>query len=142
VLGAVFLVASIDKILDTNGFITSILNYKVIGSTFATLTATFLPWLELFCGVCLILGIYPRASSILISIMLFAFTILVASALIRGLDISCGCFSQDPSAEKIGYQKIAENLILLALGLYLIVTKDYGPSVSNFMLGSITTEYY
>jgi len=82
--------------------------------------------LELLCGLSLILGLYPRGSELLITAMLVGFTLLIASALLRGLDISCGCFSQDPIVSKIGYQKIAENcgLILLSMWLLLIRNQD------------------
>ena len=123
-LGGLFIVASLDKIVDPYAFTTSILNYKVIDSTFATATATFLPWLELLCGIGLILGLYPRGSLLLITAMLIVFTILVASALFRGFDISCGCFSQDPNASKIGYQKILENCGMIVLGIYLMFAKN------------------
>jgi hypothetical protein len=56
--------------------------------------------------------------------MLVGFTILVFSALSRGLDISCGCFSQDPHVNKIGYQKIAENFGLIILSLWLLFVKN------------------
>lgn len=131
-LGTVFIVASIDKIANTNNFITSILNYKIVDITLATVAATFLPPLELLTGICLILGIYPKASSIIITSLLFIFTIFVISALVRGLDISCGCFSQDPNVDRIGYKKIIENFVLMIIGGYLIIVKQYGPSLYDF----------
>jgi hypothetical protein len=54
------------------------------------------------------------------------FTILIVSALIRGLDISCGCFTQDPNAEKIGYRKILENVGFILMGVYLVFAKVEG----------------
>ena len=106
-LGGIFVISSLDKLADPGAFTLSILNYKVIGYTLAALTATILPSLELLCGLSLILGLYPRTSALLITLMLIVFTILVISALLRGLDISCGCFSQDPGVSKIGYGKIS-----------------------------------
>lgn len=131
-LGGLFVVASLDKITNTHAFIVSILNYKVIGITLATLTATILPWLELLCGLGLILGLYPRGSALLLTAMLLAFTLLVASALFRGLDISCGCFTQDPNADKIGYRKILENCGMMLVGIYLMFTREKGLTWINF----------
>jgi putative oxidoreductase len=123
-LGALFIVASLDKITDVNAFAASILNYKIVDASLATLAATILPWLELFCGLGLIVGIFPKTSAFLITAMLVAFTALVASALIRGLDISCGCFTQDPHAGRIGLQKILENCGMIVLGLYSMFAED------------------
>jgi putative oxidoreductase len=125
-LGGLFVVAGLDKIMDPQAFANSILLYKVVGSTLAMCTATILPALELLCGLSLIIGLYPRGCALLLTLMLVGFTILVASALVRGLDISCGCFSQDPNINKIGYQKILENcgLIILSVWLFFVPNQD------------------
>jgi uncharacterized membrane protein YphA (DoxX/SURF4 family) len=89
-------------------------------------TATVLPPLELLCGLSLILGLYPRGSTLITSVMLIVFTIMVTSALLRGLDISCGCFSQDPQVSKVGYQKIAENCGLIVISVWLLFVPNHG----------------
>jgi uncharacterized membrane protein YphA (DoxX/SURF4 family) len=124
-IGGLFITASLDKILDPNAFANSILNYKIVGSALSLLIATILPWLELLCGLGLILDLFPRTNSLIIAFLLAGFTIAVVSALIRGLDISCGCFTQDPSASKIGYQKILENIGLILLSVYLFFTSEH-----------------
>ena len=138
-LGGLFIIASLDKIADPAAFATSILNYKIVGQTLAMLIATILPSLELLCGISLILGLYPRTSALLITIMLVGFTILVASALLRGLDISCGCFTQDPNASKIGYIKILENAGMIMLGVLLLFIQNYGITITQFFSKQINT---
>ena len=55
--------------------------------------AIIMPWLELVCGVLIIVGVFLRGSAFWIGLMLLIFIIALSSALARGLDISCGCFS-------------------------------------------------
>jgi len=117
-LGGVFVIASLDKIVDPAAFAVSILNYKVVSVTPALVIATVLPWAELLCGLGLLLGLYPRGSSLLAASMLAVFTVLMGSALLRGLDISCGCFSQDPSVGRIGGARIAEDAGLFILSIF------------------------
>lgn len=124
ILGGLFIIASLDKIIDPNAFATSILNYRVIGESLSMLVATILPWLELICGLGLVFGFYARANAGIITTLLICFIILIVSALVRGLDISCGCFSQDPNVSKIGYQKILENIGLIILSIYLFYTSN------------------
>jgi uncharacterized membrane protein YphA (DoxX/SURF4 family) len=131
-LGGLFIVASLDKIADPAAFAVSILNYKIVGPTLAMVIATILPSLELLCGLSLILGLYPRTSAILITLMLVGFTILIISALLRGLDISCGCFTQDPNVSKIGYVKILENVGMIMLGVWLLFVQNYGITLTQF----------
>jgi len=126
ILGGLFVVASIDKIIDPNTFAVAIVNYQVVGPSLALVIATILPPLELLCGLGIFLGMYPRASAFLITTMLIVFTTLIVSALFRGLDISCGCFTQDPNASKIGYQKILENIGMIILGTYLMFVRNFG----------------
>jgi uncharacterized membrane protein YphA (DoxX/SURF4 family) len=131
-LGGIFVVAGLDKITDLQAFANSVLQYKVVGPMLAMCTATFLPALELLCGLSLIIGLYPRSCELLIIIMLMGFTILVSSALVRGLDISCGCFTQDPNASKIGYQKILENCGLLFLSVWLLFARNQDINLFQF----------
>jgi len=82
VLGIVFIYAAIDKIANPAAFAQSIYNYRMLPHTFINFMALTLPWLEIIWG-----------SALLIGFMLFIFIIAISFALVRGLDISCGCFS-------------------------------------------------
>jgi len=131
-LGGLFILSGLDKISNPQAFVASILNYKIVGTSSATLIATILPFVEFLCGLSLIFGIYPRASALLIVIMLIGFTVLVASALFRGLDISCGCFTQDVNASKIGYEKILENCGMILLGVWLVLVPKSDADLFRF----------
>ncbi|MEK7248956.1 MAG: MauE/DoxX family redox-associated membrane protein [Bacteroidota bacterium] len=123
-VGFIFVLASINKIADPNAFAVSIANYKIIEPPLTLLIATVLPWIELLCGLCLLFGIMMRGSSFLVMIMLIVFTAGVISGIVRGLDISCGCFSQDPAVGKLGWTKILENLTLIAISMFLWYAKS------------------
>jgi len=119
VLGFVFIIASVEKVADPAAFANSIGNYKLVAPSIALFVASFLPWIELLSGLALLFGVYPRGSTLLIFIMLVVFTGGVVSAVLRGLDISCGCFTQDPSVGKVGWLKVGENLAMI-LGSVLL----------------------
>lgn len=132
-LGALFIVISIEKIADTAAFTNSIANYKILSPFLVSLVATVLPWVELLCGLCILFGVLMRGSSFLVALMLFVFTIAVVAALLRGLDISCGCFTQDPQAGKIGWMKVAQNLSLLFLSIFLFYSSAHKFSLGQFL---------
>ena len=117
ILGGLFIIASLDKIVDPAAFALSIVGYKLVGQTIALAVATVLPWVELLAGLGLLLGILPRGAALLVAALLAAFTVLVAVSMARGLDIACGCFSQDPSVGHIGWRKILENSGLFILAV-------------------------
>jgi uncharacterized membrane protein YphA (DoxX/SURF4 family) len=118
-LGLLFIVSSLEKIVDPAAFAHSVANYKLLPAWLPMTVATILPWIELLCGFSLLFGIFIRGSAFLISAMLIAFTLAVVSGILRGLDISCGCFTQDPAADKIGWMKVLQNSTLIVLSLFL-----------------------
>ncbi len=97
------------------------------------LIATLLPWIELLCGFAALFGVLLQGSSLLLSTMLAVFTLAVLSALLKGLDISCGCFTQDPAAGHIGWLKVAENTSLFALTLFLYFSDTAKFTLSEYL---------
>lgn len=92
IVGGVFIWAGALKIADPLGFAQSIENYQVVSPTLAFLIAVALPWVEVLSGAFLVIGVFKRSSALLISLLLIGFIGLVALALARGIDTSCGCF--------------------------------------------------
>jgi len=94
-LGGVFLYAGGLKALDPASFALSIDNYRLLPYPVAAAMAVYLPWLEIVCG----LGVlWPKTSRGALAVLLglcLVFSGAIASAWIRGLDISCGCFGAD-----------------------------------------------
>ncbi len=126
VVGFLFIAASIDKIASPDTFAAAIGNYRLLPSALIVPAATILPWMELLCGIGLVSGFHTRGSALLISCMLAVFTLAVLTALFRGLDISCGCFTLDPGVRHVGWSKIIENLLLLGASFTTLFGKDQG----------------
>jgi uncharacterized membrane protein YphA (DoxX/SURF4 family) len=116
-LGAVFIVASLDKIQNPEAFAANIANYRLLPYTVINAIAIGLPWLELVTGTVLALGVWIRASTIIVWALLFAFSVAIGQALFRGLDISCGCFSTNPDAERMSWWTLIWDLIWLCWGI-------------------------
>jgi uncharacterized membrane protein YphA (DoxX/SURF4 family) len=117
VVGVLFLVAGLEKIAHIDTFAASIQNYRLTSPQIAVILATVLPWAELFSGLGVLMGIWTRGSALLTSVFLAVFTLAVISAIARHMDISCGCFTQDPQAQHVGWRKVMENTALLCASL-------------------------
>jgi len=115
IVGFIFIYASLDKIQHPWSFYTAIDNYRLMPSLVNQYAAVFLPWLELICGSALILGIYVKSASKIIAGMLFLFILAILSALIRGLDINCGCYGLDETDSPLTTLKLIEDLILFLM---------------------------
>jgi uncharacterized membrane protein YphA (DoxX/SURF4 family) len=120
VLGGVFIYASLDKIVHPLEFAKIIKNYQILADFLITLPALVLPWLELLAGFCLVSGLWKRSAAILLSLLLLAFIIALGANALRGLDVSCGCFSTSASDTENAYVLIFRDLLILLPGLMII----------------------
>ena len=121
-LGVVFLYASFDKIRDPGSFSSNIQNYQILPYGITNLFAIFLPWVELYVGACLILGVFLNGAALLSMGMMVMFIIALGQALARGLDIECGCFSQEGSL--VGLNTLLRDIIWLAMAVFVWRRKD------------------
>ena len=131
-LGCLFLWSSLPKIRQPYDFLSSVYNYELVGPKLGILVAMTLPWAELLVGICLIGGIFV-SGALLVSIGMAAmFTFVLASALYRGLDISCGCFSAS-GAGVIGYSTLirACAILLFSIAAYIILVALRPPNLSH-----------
>ncbi len=112
-LGVVFIYAAVGKIMDPSTFAGQIDNYRILPYIFIGPMAAILPWVELLCGLLLIIGRWLNGASLLTIAMNVVFIIAIASAMIRGLDIECGCFSLQSQGSQVGLRRILEDVIFL-----------------------------
>jgi len=120
-LGIVFIWASVDKIFNPEMFAEMVYHYKIMPNILIHPMAIFLPWLELITGILLIIGLWERAGLILFNLLIFVFIVALASALFRGLDIQCGCFTVDPNAEKELVISLLRDIVLLIVGMACLI---------------------
>ena len=116
ILGAVFIYASMDKIIHPEAFAKAVYNYQILPEALINLTAVILPWLELILGLFLIIGLFREGSACIAMVLMLIFLGAMIFNLARGLDIHCGCFST--STEGTGNVPMA--WYLFRDGLFLI----------------------
>ena len=119
-LGLVFIVASLDKIQNPENFATNIANYRLLPYRLINFSAIVLPWLEIVTGILLVVGVWIRAAGILTCGMLVLFIMAISQALVRDLDISCGCFSTDPADYRMTRWTLYWNIIWLGWGIIVV----------------------
>ncbi len=92
-----FLYAGITKVLDPVEFGRSILRYQLVGQNLAWIAALWLPWLEILSALGLLWARWrPAATRVLLGLLVF-FEGILLTALLRGLDINCGCLGTNAS---------------------------------------------
>lgn len=92
VTGGLFLWAALTKVGDLHAFAEEVANYQLLPATLVPLVAATLPGIEIVASVALLTGFQARAGATIVTGMLLVFIVGLSQALIRGIDLTCGCF--------------------------------------------------
>lgn len=121
VLGGLFIYASLDKIAHPEAFVKIISNYKLLPEFLINFFAVVLPWVEMISGILLIFNRFTRSAAIVLSGLLLVFIAAIGINAIRGLDVSCGCFSTASGEAESWHVLVFRDLIFLIPGLVIIL---------------------
>ena len=123
-LGIIFVVAALPKIVDPPSFAHMIYNYHLLPGALINFMALVMPWIELLCGLALILGIWQGTARSIIGALLITFVLAIAINLARGNAIDCGCFDVS-AANKTRQERLSDMrwVIVRDLGLLLMVAQ-------------------
>ena len=116
-LGCFFIYASLSKIPHPAQFAEAIANYQLIPYIVLNLGAVILPWIELVCGLFLIIGFKSKPSAIVIGLLLIMFDVMILINMYQGAPITCGCY--DTVGEPIGWKKTLENALMLVFSVQI-----------------------
>jgi len=141
-LGALFVYASLDKIWNPAAFAKIVYQWQVVGPLPSNLVAVTLPWVELFAGLLLVLGVWRRESALVTALLLVVFLVAAASVIARGIDVeNCGCVSVAKAeataswlpawTKGVGWFLVSRNLVLLGAALAIAGAPTGRPSPSR-----------
>jgi len=124
ILGILFVLASYHKIASPAHFAKIIYGYYLFPDFSINIIAIILPFLELFTGLALIFGVYPRSAALMINVMVLSFIMALSINLIRGQQFDCGCFSfGETGYEYPSGQLLIRDVICFVLGLHVMFYK-------------------
>jgi len=119
VLGAPGLDWGPGKLRHPSQFAKNIRTYDMVPEGLVFPMAVYVPWLELTLGVVLLVGLWAR-EALAATLMLFGvFLIANVAALVRGIDVDCGCFGADYHGSAGQEAAIVSALLLTAVGALL-----------------------
>jgi uncharacterized membrane protein YphA (DoxX/SURF4 family) len=97
-LGLVFVAAGALKIGHADVFASEIAGFQLLPHALIAPLALLLPFLELMIGIYLILGLFTRFAAWFAAAEMALFAAAIASAVLRGISTSCGCFGPSDHA--------------------------------------------
>jgi putative oxidoreductase len=132
-LGLVFLVAGFLKLVHPGDFLAELVTYRVPSpEIFLRLVAVSLPWLEILCGGFLLLDLWPESVRPVTTVLCLVFVIMLGQAVVRGLDLSCGCFGRfGPAWLERPHVALVRALLLLAASAWLASVGARAAGVSH-----------
>ena len=131
-VGGIFVYASLDKLAHPDAFAVAVHHYRLVPIPLLHVFAGLLPVVEIVTGIALIAGFRVRGAALLSALMTLVFTVAIATALARGLDISCGCFNTD-GGHGVGMSLLIRDVVLLALCLPPLLLRDAGPGIDRLL---------
>jgi putative oxidoreductase len=126
VLGALFIWAAVTKLPDMAAFAQDVANYRVVPAALVPIVGAAVVGIELVAGIALVIGVMDRPAAAVLAVLLAAFTALLAQALLRGIDLRCGCFGGD---ERASWWTVVRDLVMLAAAV--VVARGPSPDRTN-----------
>jgi uncharacterized membrane protein YphA (DoxX/SURF4 family) len=133
ILGFVFVYASLDKLANPAAFAQVIEHYHILPFSLLHSAALLLPVVEFVVGCALILGFGIRGAALLTALMTMLFMVGLTSAIMRDLDISCGCFHTD-GGHGVGVSLLWRDAILLLLCIPPLFSRALGANLGHLFL--------
>jgi hypothetical protein len=119
-LGGLFVSSDLPKLLRPDEFARIIYGYRLLHPDIINLAGIILPWVEVVPGALLIIGLWPRSAALLLAGLLTVFLGAAGLVMLRGLDISCGCFLPFFS-DRVGWALILRDSVLLLLAIQILI---------------------
>ena len=115
-VGGIFLWSAAAHLANPYYFLSTVYQYELTSAPVGAVVASVMPFLELFLAACLLSGACPQPTWMLSSLLLLMFVGVQASALVRDLRISCGCFGPEVS-QPVDWKSITFTGALAVLAL-------------------------
>ncbi|WP_242345715.1 DoxX family protein [Anaeromyxobacter terrae] len=117
-LGGTFLYAAGTKLPDMAAFAETLANYRLVPPSLVPVAAAAVIGVELALGLLLVTGRLARGAALVATGLLAVFTLGLSQALLRGIDLRCGCFGGNESATWLTVLRDA-GMLAVALALLL-----------------------
>ena len=117
VVGGLFLISAIGKIMAPEAFVEEVRAHEMLPIVMTNSVAYVLPWVELFAALLLVMSVWRKEARFLIAALLVVFTIAKVYTYAQGKVIDCGCGGQIAFLKYIynSPQGILTNIVLLLL---------------------------
>ena len=119
--GGMFIYSAWGKLQDPGIFQTMVDNYRMLPACVTALFSVTMSMAELLVGAMFVFTKWTREAAFATAVMLGMFIVALAQAQARGLDISCGCFSDAETEPHAVLFALVRDLLLVAPTVWLLL---------------------
>lgn len=119
-LGLVFVYAGVGKVLAPMDFADSVASFQLLPEVLVMPVALDLPVYEVMLGGLLAAGVWRWEAVLGIVILCGVFAVALGQALVRGLDVDCGCFGGGGVMSGGPWWALGRDAVLMAAGFWLL----------------------
>lgn len=112
ILGGILVYAGWAKLFEMASLAKAIDNYQILPYGAINIFAMVLPPIEIIAGLGMIFGVFLDGALVVSTALFALFVIAVESAILRGLNIDCGCFGTF-DAEVVGVKVLLRDVLFL-----------------------------
>ena len=134
-VAAVFIYAGVDKLRDPLQFADSIAAFAILPAVLINLMAFGLPPFEIACGLLLLGPRTRRVGAIAVAAVTVMFFTALASALLRGLTLDCGCFGVGAPSRPRMWLELVVDAALFSAALFV-----YLRSITRLSAGAVSAD--
>jgi uncharacterized membrane protein YphA (DoxX/SURF4 family)/thiol-disulfide isomerase/thioredoxin len=136
-LGGIFIAASVPKLQHQVEFVNTVVAYGILPDVLAEAYGLAVPWVELFVGCCLVLGIFIRFATAPLGIpLIISFVVASTYSLINPTGESCGCFGE---LITLNHQaSLSLDVVMLSMSLLILLNI---PEKEFLSLGPLLSRY-
>ncbi len=121
-LGGIFLVSFLSKIRNPFVFFVKMKKYNLLPKKWVPWIGSIILLVELFLAIGYFTGIQIQTTALVGMILLSIFTFALGWNIYRGnLEIDCGCFGYLTSGQRIGWNLVVRNFLLILFSAFLLL---------------------
>jgi len=135
-VGGLFIYAGWAKSFGPQAFADSIASFKILPAGLIVPAALSIPPFEILAGLLAVTGWHRRVGLLAIAVATAAYCVAIGSALVRGLDVNCGCFG--PVSNLRPGTELLRDLLVLAfcVASYVLALSGLSSSAGSDLLDS------
>ena len=127
-MAAIFIYAGIDKIRDPLSFADSVAGFAILPAVLINLLALGLPPFEVASGLMLLGPWTRRVGALAVAVLSIIFFTALASALLRGLTLDCGCFGTGAPSRPRMWLELGLDVMLFSAAVFVYLRSTISPA--------------